>query len=184
MVGDYVEPGRVRFVIQASLVHPENEPLSKAAVERLKGLPKDSIQLVGLDGPLSPDSYYQLVSEVDLLLCPYHPATYRNRTSGTLSEAISAGVPTVVPHGSWLSRQQPVGSGETFHDRESFIAAVRSICDGYARYHSRPRPASIPGSAAIAPKAWSGRSWLSRRTSRVPVRERLPEARSPNKGSR
>ena len=33
MFGDYVEPGRVRFVIQASLVHPEQEPLSKAAVK-------------------------------------------------------------------------------------------------------------------------------------------------------
>jgi len=139
MYADHVRPGRVAFLIQASLVHAEHEPLSREAIKRLKDFAEDSVQLVGMAGPLSPESYYQLVSETDVLVCPYDPAIYRNRTSGTLAEAISAGIPTVVPHGSWLSRQQPPGSGETFLDRDSFIEAVKSVCDDYARYHSRAK---------------------------------------------
>ena len=139
MMDDYIRPGRVRFLIQASLIHPEYEPKSRAALERLKGYSRDAVRLVGLEGPLTPHSYYQMVSEADLVLCPYDPLTYRNRSSGTLAEAIAAGVPTVVPRHSWLSLQQPAESGETFVDRESFLEAVRKISADYARYQSRAK---------------------------------------------
>jgi hypothetical protein len=139
LMDDHVRTRRVRFLIQASLIHPESEPRSKRALELLKSYPDDMVRLVGLGGPLSPDSYYQLVNEADLLLCPYHPATYRSRTSGTLAEAIASGIPTVVPHGSWLASQQPSGSGRTFLDRDSFIESVRMICDDYSSYHSQAR---------------------------------------------
>jgi hypothetical protein len=129
----------VRFLIQASLREPENEPRCKVALDRLKGYSEDVVRLVGLDGSLSPEIYYRLVSEADLLLCPYRPETYRSRSSGTLAEAIAAGIPTVVPRGTWLSRQVPAGGGETFFDRESFIEAVRRVRDDYPTYHARAR---------------------------------------------
>ena len=152
MMEDHVQRGRVRFLIQASLVHPDHEPLSKRALEQLKSYPEDMVRLVGLDGPLSPDRYFQLVTESDLLLCPYHPATYRNRTSGTLTEAIASGIPTVVPHGSWLASQQPAGSGTTFLDRESFIEAVRKICDDYSSFQSRAKAAQYSWLALHSPE--------------------------------
>ncbi len=139
MMEDYVRPGRVRFLIQASLVHPEHEPRSKKALEQLKRYPEGLVRLVGLDGPLAPDSYFRMVSETDLLVCPYHPTIYRSRTSGTLAEAIAFGIPTVVPFGSWLASQQPPDGGATFVDRDSFIEAVRRICDEYPSYHMRAR---------------------------------------------
>ncbi len=174
MMDDYLRPGRVRFLIQASLIHPEYEPKSQAALERLKGYPRDSVRLVGLDGPLKPDSYYRLVSEADLVLCPYEAITYRNRSSGTLAEAIAAGIPTVVPQNCWLSSQPPPGSGKTFFDLESFIDAVRSICDDYPTYHSRARPAGTPGWPIIPRSAWSGYSW-GNGVSPAPLPERLPD---------
>jgi glycosyltransferase involved in cell wall biosynthesis len=137
MMEEYVSRGRVRFLIQASLVHPEENPRSRAALERLRTYPGDHVRLVGLEGPLAPDRYYQLVSEADLLICPYHRGTYRVRSSGTLTEAIAAGIPTVVPRDTWLARQQPPGSGETFDDLESFIDAVVQICGQYASYQQR-----------------------------------------------
>jgi glycosyltransferase involved in cell wall biosynthesis len=137
----YVIPGRVRFLIQASLVHPEGEPSCNAALHELMKLSEDHVRLVGLDGPLPPDLYYELVSEADLLLCPYDPGAYRCRSSGTLTEAISAGIPTVVPDGTWLARQQPTGSGARFVDAESFHAAVKQVCDHYATYHVQARAA-------------------------------------------
>jgi glycosyltransferase involved in cell wall biosynthesis len=139
MMDKYVRSRRVCFLLQASLIHPEHEPLGREALAQLKRYPEDLVRLVGIDGPLSSDEYYRLVSETDILVCPYDPAIYRNRTSGTLAEAIAAGIPTVVPQGSWLARQQSGGSGETFLDLESFIEAVRLICDDYASYHSRAK---------------------------------------------
>jgi glycosyltransferase involved in cell wall biosynthesis len=148
MMEEYVNPGRVRFLIQASLIHPEENPRSKAALDKLKNYSEDHVRLVGLEAPLAPDRYYQLVSEADLLLCPYHAGTYRARSSGTLTEAIAAGIPTVVPRGTWLARQQPPGSGETFDDRGSFIKAVLEICDRYASFQQ----------GAVAGR----RAWLAR----------------------
>jgi glycosyltransferase involved in cell wall biosynthesis len=139
VVQDQMPPERTRFLIQASLVHPEYEPLCKAALERLKRYSEELVCLVGQKGPLSAEEYYRVVKETDLLVCPYDSAAYRNRTSGTLAEAIAAGIPTVVPHGSWLARQQPPGSGETFVGRESFIEAVRIVRKNYPSYQARAR---------------------------------------------
>ena len=139
MMDDYLLPGRAYFLIQASLSHPEHEPRCAATLERLKGYADRYVHLVGLDGPLSPEAYYELVSQSDLALCPYHPIPYRNRSSGTLAEAIAAGIPTIVPGNTWLSRQQPAGSGETFFDQPSFIEAVGRVCLNYDAYRTRSR---------------------------------------------
>jgi hypothetical protein len=159
MMEEYVSRGRVRFLIQASLIHPEENPRSTPALERLRNYSEDHVRLVGLEGPLAPERYYMLVSEADLLLCPYHPGTYRARSSGTFTEAVAAGIPTVVPRGTWLAGRQPPGSGETFDDLGSFIGAVRQICDDYASYHQR---------------AITGRgSWLARHSPECLVRALL-----------
>jgi hypothetical protein len=143
---------QVRFVIQASLAHPEQEPQCTAALAELKRYPDEFVRLVGLDGPLSPDRYYQLFTQTDLLVCPYHPAAYRNRTSGTMAEAIAAGIPTVVPAGSWLARQQPPGSGKTFGDCATFIEAVRIVCDDYSSFHSAARAGQHAWQARHSPE--------------------------------
>jgi hypothetical protein len=73
------------------------------------------------------------------MLCPYSPENYKRRSSGTLTEALAAGIPTVVPADTWLHRQQPSGTGESFTDRESFVEAVRQVVAGYAVYQNRAR---------------------------------------------
>jgi hypothetical protein len=138
---DYLAPGKVRFLVQATLVQPEWNPASHQALLRLKGMPPEHVRLVGLDGPLSPDEYYRLFAEADLLLCAYDPLAYNRRSSGTLTEAVAAGIPTVVPEGTWLERHQPPGTGESCADLPSFIEAVRRICDGYPRYLKQARAA-------------------------------------------
>src|SRR5581483_7665025 len=128
LMTSHVVQGKVRFFIQATLAQPEWNSRRVAALARLKQFPAEYVKLVGLEGSLAPDVYYQLVSQADLLLCPYDPPTYRRRSSGTLTEAIAAGIPTVVPRGTWLEKQQPAGAGETFIDLPSFLEAVRLIC--------------------------------------------------------
>lgn len=152
LMEDYVLPGKVRFLVQGTLVQPEWNPLSQQALARLKEMPPEYVQLVGLSGPIPPAEYYKLVSNADLVLCAYDPLAYSRRSSGTLTEGIAAGIPTVVAEGTWLERQQPPGTGETCTDLPSFIAAVRRICDDYPRYLKPARAAKERWLAAHTPR--------------------------------
>jgi glycosyltransferase involved in cell wall biosynthesis len=123
---------RVRLLVQASLDPTNRNPRSVAALEKLRRM--EHVQLIGQHGPLPPDEYYRFVSQTDVLVCPYDATAYRGRSSGTFTEAVAAGVPTVVPANTWMARQQPTGSGEAFTDRAGFTAAVRRICGNIQRY--------------------------------------------------
>ena len=133
------EAGRVRFLFQASLTDRRSNPRSARARRELRRRAGPYLELPGLAGPLGPDEYFGLVSAADVVLCPYCPTTYARRSSGTLTEGIAAGVPTVVPAGTWLARQQPPGTGTAFADLPSFVAAVREVVAGYDRYAERAR---------------------------------------------
>jgi hypothetical protein len=152
LMDSHVRPGKVRFLIQATL-NPEWNPSSTGALEVLRQYPPDVVQCVGADAPLSPEAYYQLVCAADVVLFPYDRVRYRACSSGTLAEAIAAGHPVVVPEGTWLSAQMPPGGGETFKDFISFVEAVRRVADDFDRYRH------AVGASRTA--------WLSRHTPRA-----------------
>jgi glycosyltransferase involved in cell wall biosynthesis len=134
---DYVRPGRVRFLLQANVSAPQYNPLSAEVLDKLKGYSPEQVELFGLDAPLSPDDYYALVSRADVVLLPYDRNRYRACSSGTLAEAIAGGRPVVVPASSWMSSQIPLGAGETFHDFESFVEAVKRLVDDHGAYRAK-----------------------------------------------
>lgn len=127
----------VRFVIQASLADVANNPLSATALTRLRECGRPNVELIGLDGPLNADTYFALVSAADLIVFPFDREAYSRRSSGTLTEAIAAGVPTVVPADTWLARQQPAGSGERFDVRNPLVDAVRRVLRNREQYERR-----------------------------------------------
>jgi hypothetical protein len=132
---DYLVPRKARLLVQATLAARDgHNEKSHAALSRLRRERPEHVTLVGLDGPLTPAQYYRLVSEADVFLCPYSPHAYRSRSSGTFAEAVAAGIPTVVPHATWMHGQQPPGSGVTFTDPASLSDGVRRLCDDYPRY--------------------------------------------------
>jgi glycosyltransferase involved in cell wall biosynthesis len=133
-MSDYVRAGRARLLVQASLSAPHYNPHSAQALERLKQFEPDHVELLGVETPLSPDSYYELVSRADIVLLPYDRQRYRAASSGTLAEALAGGRPTIVPAGGWMAEQLPPGAGETFDDFESFVAAVKRVIDRYPQY--------------------------------------------------
>ena len=153
LMRDYVRPGRVRLALQATVGTPHYNPQSALAMQRLrKHLPRH-VELVGADGPLTSREYYRLVSAADVVLLPYDRNRYRAASSGTLAEAIAAGKPTVVPAQSWMSRQQPPGTGETFVDFQSFVASVRRLVDRYEEYHRQAELHRSAWSARHSPRA-------------------------------
>lgn len=162
------EAGRVRFVFQASLIDPVSNPGSASALAELRRMAAPYLRLPGLNGPLGPDEYFAIVSEADAILCPYSPQTYVRRSSGTLTEGIAAGIPTVVPAETWLARQQPAGTGTSFTDLASFVAATRELVAGYDRFAAQAR-AFRDGWRAVHNPASLVRALLTQHPPAVPV---------------
>lgn len=133
----YVLPGKVRLLLQANVSAPQYNPRSSQALEKLKRHPRQQVELFGLEAPLSPQEYYRLVSQADVVLLPYDRNRYRACSSGTLAEAIAGGRPAIVPANSWMSSQLAPGIGETFHDYESFVAGVKRVIDNYDEYRNK-----------------------------------------------
>lgn len=136
MLQKYVAPGRVRFILQANVCAPQYNPKSAAVLPLLREYSDDFVQLVGRDAALTPEEYYGLLAEADIVLLPYDRDRYRACSSGTLAEAIASGCPVIVPANSWMSAQLGEGTGEAFTDRESFYAAVERVVDNFDAYHS------------------------------------------------
>lgn len=129
--GSRVGARQIRFRLQATPGVARYNPLSAAALKNLQNQERSLVELPGLSGPLTDADYYELLSDAHVVLLPYDRFRYRAASSGTLTEAIAAGKPTVVPDGTWMSAQQPAGSGATFSDFESFVRAVRYVIDNY-----------------------------------------------------
>jgi glycosyltransferase involved in cell wall biosynthesis len=93
------QPINVRFALQSS--NPDHR--SAVALEGFRSAPKEHVSLV--DHPLSEEAYLELLRDADVLLLPYRPETYKERTSGVFCEALSAGKPVIVSDGSLMARQ-------------------------------------------------------------------------------
>src|SRR5262249_7413476 len=72
LLPEYLETGRIQFTIQATRADPLHNPRSAEALTRLQGLPKNYVNLLGVDGPLQPADYYAMISRADIVLLPYN----------------------------------------------------------------------------------------------------------------
>lgn len=100
---DYVAPGRVTFAIQSNFNSATGSPDVVVARAQLQGWPDDRVRIIS--EPLTPEAYREEVQAADVLLLPYDGDKYYVRSSGILAEALAAGVPVVVPAGTWMSMQ-------------------------------------------------------------------------------
>jgi glycosyltransferase involved in cell wall biosynthesis len=100
---EHVERGKTRFVIHSAFELPGPTAAVAAARAALGRLPPDKVSL--LDQPLDSGDYCQLNRQCDIGLLPYDRSRYHARCSGVLVELLSAGVPVVVPAGTWLADQ-------------------------------------------------------------------------------
>lgn len=66
--------------------------------------------------PLGPEDYREFIRSADLgLLTTYDPDAYFSRRAGILGEYLAAGVPVIVPAGSWLADQIDVQQQQYLH---------------------------------------------------------------------
>lgn len=100
---DYVETGRATFHFQANYNIPQGEPEAVIARTRMEGWPAAKVELIGQ--PLTSEQYRRFLLSGDINLLLYDTANYYARSSGILVESLTAGVPVLVPAGTWLARQ-------------------------------------------------------------------------------
>lgn len=91
--------------------------------------------------------YGEFFASLDVVLIPYTPENYHSQTSGVLAEAMSYGKLTVVPKGTWMSRQvSKYGGGLAFNpqDGEDFTTVTcRLLSDARAMQHDAASRAAV-----------------------------------------
>lgn len=116
---------RVEFHIQSNFNMPGGETGIPQAKAELSRYPKSFVKLY--ENALSPDEYYQLLGQSSVLVIPYDPVRYSKRSSGVYAEAAAAGIPTVVPNGSWMAQEQGPAEGEAFTSAFDMCVATEKI---------------------------------------------------------
>lgn len=102
---EYAIKNKVRFELQSNFSFTNmdaNIDIVKAR-DYLEDLPGRHVTLH--KSPLSSEDYLKLVKAGDIALLFYDRDNYYARSSGALVECIVAGIPVMVPSGSWLSEQ-------------------------------------------------------------------------------
>ena len=118
--------GAITIVCQSTLSEFADDAI-RTAVKTLKET--TGVELI--DRFLPSTEYDDLIAGCDLILLPYDADQYRSRLSAIFVDATCAGVPVVVPEGTWMSRQleEGLGAGGTFAtlSPQAIAAVVRQV---------------------------------------------------------
>lgn len=95
----------------------------------------ESENVLLLSTSLSPDEYYRVLDDADIVLMPYRPERYWALTSGIFCEAAVLGKVSVVPEGTWMAdmSRAELGVGVTFPEAvpgaiaEALVAAIDDL---------------------------------------------------------
>jgi hypothetical protein len=93
--------GRVRLSSQVYYPAGYHEPECVAATALLEMQTRRHVTLI--PGALDSTSYARQIVRSDVILVPYVRTNYISRSSGIFTEALAAGIPSVVPGGTWMS---------------------------------------------------------------------------------
>ncbi len=165
-----LDGGAVRMVLQSNFNVPGGEAGIAPAREALVNRPGVTV----LDRPLQDVEYAQHLGATHLVVLPYQADRYVARTSGIVAEAIHAGVPLVVPEGTWMSEQlRRHGAGVTFDpwQADGLECAVERAIDripellsrasyrraAFVAFHNPERLARFVCGAELLDKAAAGR---------------------------
>ncbi len=101
----------IRFAVQVNLNTAEGDARTRAARAKLVRMQAEDLELI--DGPLTPRSYGELFDRTAVVLLPYQPGPYVERSSGILMEAVMAGLPCIVTRGGWMQAVLDSAPAET-----------------------------------------------------------------------
>ena len=113
----------VRILIHNGVPHEQPVPHGE-----LKRMAAEDNRIEVRHGPTDQAGWAALLDAADLMLCPYSPERYRLRSSGICIESIAAGIPLVVPSGTYLEREmREFGAAGASFDQPELATIVRAI---------------------------------------------------------
>lgn len=127
-----LKPRRFAFSIQAHATSPSPERETIEARDELRRLSELGVTL--FNRPLDPAEYRQLLGSGHLSLLPYDRSAYGSRSSGVFAESLAAGIPTIVPADTWMSRRQPATAGLTYRSLGEIPFKVNEIEGRFHQY--------------------------------------------------
>jgi hypothetical protein len=114
--------------------------------------------LILLTGRLSREDYLALMDRADCLVSTYDPVVYARKSSGVIWEAISLGLPMLVPADTWLEKEAGEwgaacatysnfsvdGIVESFWDFSQAVPELKAQClEAAERYHAQNGVAAL-----------------------------------------
>ncbi|WP_300556105.1 glycosyltransferase, partial [Maricaulis sp.] len=115
----------------------------------------DPARVVLADGDFAQDAFIDWLASADVIVVPYLPEAFSNRTSGMLVDAMLLGVPVVVINGTWLADEVArSGAGISVEaEPQALVAGIEVVLDDYDRYAQATREAAQD---YIRCSAWKG----------------------------
>jgi glycosyltransferase involved in cell wall biosynthesis len=138
---DYFASGRLQLVIQTDAKNLSFSLPRRQRAQFVDASHIDSAEapIICVRGPLSAESYDQLIHSADIGLFLYDSQRYYTRCSGVLLEMLTAGVPVIVPAGCWLSAQI---AEEIYSHLDALLPSLSSV-KHYSAAEAGWRPMSI-----------------------------------------
>lgn len=105
---EFLSPGQAQLWLQLSPAGLHRQlPKEALAATHVTGDVREvtNAPIVAVKHPLPSGDYDELIRRSDVGMFLYDSERYHSRCSGILVEMLSAGVPVIVPAGSWLSEQ-------------------------------------------------------------------------------
>ena len=118
-------------------------------VQRIRGLANI------VEGILPLDEFQRLLRQADIIVLPYQPSEFSNRTSSILTEALLCGVPVVVQKGTWLGNlvaRYDCGVLAETASPEAYVKAIELVA---ANHHQYRKNAISAGKEWLGDNTWA-----------------------------
>ena len=106
-------------------------------------------------GVLHPDEFKRMIKGADIIVLPYQPSEFSNRTSGILIDALLCGVPVVVQKGTWLGNlvaRYDCGALAEAPSPKAYVKAIESVA---VNHHQYRKNASSAGKKWLDDNSWA-----------------------------
>jgi len=106
-------------------------------------------------GELTNDEFLEIFARSDIVVLPYTPDAFAERTSGLLIDSMYFGIPSVVIRGTWLGRlTAKFGCGVVVDELSAanLVEGVKEIASNYDEYRQRAKQA---GRKYFLENSWS-----------------------------
>lgn len=122
LYSDYIVTNKIKFTIQSHLdIKIEKTELIKAKLQ-LEQYPEEQVKLI--NKVMDSDSYYQLLTQADLILFPYDNNYYISENCLHFSNALAMGKSVIIPENTWLAKQVDETRAITYNNPKYITEAI------------------------------------------------------------